>query len=79
MSFGTLSIARSLPRVMQAAVDNVSAEAAPSLTKAASQCNRSARYSPAAFCNSIRFTGESAARLMAARTGGGIVEAVRNV
>ena len=64
---------------MHAAVPSVNAEAAPAVTMAASHCSFPARYSPAAFCNSIRRTGCFAARATAACTEGGMVDAVRIV
>src|ERR1051326_5442465 len=65
-SIGMRRTARRSPSVMQAAVPSVKADAAPSVTRAASHCSRLAMYSPAAFCRSWSRTGCLAARATAA-------------
>src|SRR5438876_11662392 len=72
-------MAESFPRVTQAAVPTTSAAAAPAVTRAASQRKRFAKYSPEASSNSFRFTGCLAAKLIAACTSSGMVDAESTV
>src|SRR5436305_5941015 len=79
ISAGIFLIAEGFAAVIQAAVPNVSAEAAPAVTSAPSHFNFVARYWLAAFCSASRRTGCFAASATAACTWGGMMLAVRKV
>src|SRR5882762_5681117 len=76
ISVGISRIPQLFATITQAAPASVRPEEAPAVTIALSHFSFLARYSPAFFCNSARWTGCFAAAATAACTDGGIIEAV---